>query len=72
MGGVINVRISKEIRAKMKKYDENWSEGIRHYIDTRLNVLELADALESSEKKVKHMKKTSDSTKLIREERELR
>lgn len=72
MDAVITVRVSRELQTKMKKYKSNWSQEVRAYIESRLKNLELREFLKKTEKTTKSMKVTSDSTLLIREDRDSR
>lgn len=72
MDAVITIRVPKEIQIKMKKYGGNWSKEVRSYLEARLKSMELAELLNKIHKQTKHMKMTSDSTPLIREDRDSR
>jgi DMSO/TMAO reductase YedYZ molybdopterin-dependent catalytic subunit len=72
MDAVITIRIPKETQIKMKKYGGNWSMEVRNYLESRLKSMELAEVLDKIHKQTKHMKMVSDSTPLIREDRDSR
>ena len=72
METVMTIRIPRDMQAKMKKYSRNWSEELRAYIASRLKALELVDLLVKLKKQTKSRRVTSDSTILIREDRDSR
>ncbi len=72
MSDVISVRVSRELKEKMKKYRVNWSSEIRRFIEGRIKTLEFLDLLDSIEEKARRRRTMIDSTVLIREERENR
>ncbi len=72
MSDVISVRVSRELKEKMKKYRVNWSSEIRRFIEERIKTLEFLDLLDSIEEKARRRRTMIDSTVLIREERENR
>jgi len=47
---VISVRIPDELKAKMKKYDINWSEEIRKFIASRISQEEKKRTIEMMHK----------------------
>ena len=69
MSDVISVRVSRELKEKMKKYRVNWSSEIRRFIEARIKTLEFLDLLDSIEDKARRRRTMIDSTLLIREER---
>ena len=69
MSDVISVRVSRELKEKMKKYRVNWSSEIRRFIEARIKTLEFLDLLDSIEEKARRRRTMIDSTLLIREER---
>ena len=72
MSDVISVRVSRELKEKMKKYRVNWSNEIRRFIENRIKTLEFIDLLDSIEEKARRRRTMIDSTLLVREERENR
>ncbi len=70
MSDVISVRVSRELKEKMKKYRVNWSSEIRRFIEDRIKTLEFLDLLDSIEDKARRRRTMIDSTLLIREDRE--
>jgi len=46
-GDVITVRIPRELRDKMRRYDVNWSEVVREAISRRILIEERRKALEA-------------------------
>ena len=69
---VVVVRVSHELKKRMKSVNVNWSEEIRMFIVRRLRSLELQHTLEEVGGRAKSRKVSVDSTQLIREDRELR
>ncbi|MGB9728634.1 MAG: hypothetical protein ACP5GU_02795 [Thermoprotei archaeon] len=69
---VVVVRVSRELKKRMKLVNINWSEEIRGFIVRRLKSLELQYALEEVGGRAKSRRVSVDSTQLIREDRELR
>ena len=71
MSSVITIRVPRSIKSLMEESDINWSEDIRHYIETRAKSLRLNRLLKRL-KPVKLKKGAVDSTLLIREDRDSR
>ncbi len=72
MESVITIRVPRALQMKMKKHKKNWSKEIRDYIETKIKAIELAELLDKIHNKVKRAKITSDSTIIIRQERDAR
>ena len=54
----------------MKNTKVEWSEEIREFIETRINCLELSEAVDEIAKRAERRTIKIDSTTLIREDRE--
>lgn len=72
MRSVYTIRLPKELREKMKRYNVNWSGEIREYITERIKELELAETIKEVRERAKKRKVRVDSTVLIREDRDSR
>jgi len=71
MSEVFTIRIPRELRERMRRYQVNWSQEIRGFIERRVKQLELTGTLEEIEAKAR--RRTSvDSTTLVREDRDSR
>lgn len=71
---VVSVRIPKEIKEKMKKYDVNWSEEIRRAIAERISEIERMKAAEEISKMIERLPRAEAgfSAKSVREDRDSR
>jgi hypothetical protein len=67
---VITVRVPRELREKMKKYENGWSEEIRSFIEMRVQQLELRKLIDEIAEDPHRPTVKGDSAKLIREDRE--
>lgn len=70
MSETITIRLPRELKEKMKQNPAKWSEEVRRFIEERVSQLELLAALKEIESKAEKRKTRTDSTKLIREDRE--
>jgi len=70
MSEVISIRVSREIKIKMKKIPINWSDEIRKFIEKKIREYELLELLNKIEKNAKNRVVKYDSSKFIREDRE--
>ena len=68
---ILTIRVPKELKEKMKKLNINWSEEIRLFIERKIRSHELLQALTEIRRRAKERRASVDSTKLIREDREL-
>jgi uncharacterized protein with von Willebrand factor type A (vWA) domain len=66
---VISIRIPRELREKMKRFNIDWSAEIRRFIEERVKLLELAEFVRELEVKARGRRVKVDSTLLIREAR---
>ena len=70
LSDVVSVRIPRELKKKMKKYNIDWSSEIRRFIEDRIKTLEFLELLNNVEERARKRRTRVDSAKLIREERE--
>lgn len=70
MSSTITIRIPRELKEKMKKIPEQWSEEIRRFIEDRVKRLELINIIEEVESRAEKRRLKVGSTRLIREDRE--
>jgi len=69
MSATITVRVSRNLKEKMKKLPIRWSEELRGFLEERIRHLELAETIKDVESKAERRRLKVDSTKLIREDR---
>jgi hypothetical protein len=67
---IVTVRVPRELKEKMRKYENGWSEEIRNFIENRVKQLELRELIEEVSEDPRRPKVKGDSTRLIREDRE--
>ena len=70
MSTTITIRVPRELKEKMKQNPAEWSEEVRHFIEEKIRNLELQRMLEEIESKAKKRGVKTDSTTLIREDRQ--
>jgi predicted DNA-binding protein len=70
MSDVLTIRVPKELKERMRRLDNGWSEEIRAFIEERIRQLELAELIEETTKNPSRPRTRVDSTHLIREDRE--
>jgi len=73
MSTVISIRIPKNLKDKMEKFDKiNWSELIRRFIEEKIAQLELEEALRRIEEHLKDVPELPKGTvaRWIRSDRE--
>ncbi len=66
----ITIRIPRELKERMKQNLAQWSAEIRRFIEQRVRSLELQKTLKKIEPKAQKRHVKTDSTVLIREDRE--
>jgi predicted DNA-binding protein len=64
------IRIPEELKERMKQTDLVWSEEIRAFIEHRINCLRLIDEIDEVAERAEQRVLSTDSTILIREDRE--
>jgi hypothetical protein len=67
---VVSIRVPRTLREKMRRYNVDWAEEIRRFIEERIRMLELLETLDGLEERASRRKVNIDSTRLIRESRE--
>jgi hypothetical protein len=70
MSSTFTIRISKELKEKMKNFKVEWSKEVREFIESRVRQLMLAEKIKDVEIKARKRRVKVDSTNLIREDRE--
>jgi len=70
MSSTFTVRISKDLKERMRKLPGEWSEEVRRFIESRVRQLELAEKIREIEVRAIKRNVVVDSTGLIREDRE--
>lgn len=70
MSSTFTVRISKDLKERMRKLPVEWSEEVRKFIESRVRQLELAEKIREIEVRAIKRNVVVDSTGLIREDRE--
>jgi len=70
MSTTFTIRISKDLKEKMKKLNAEWSEEVRKFIEQRVKHLELIKTIEEIRLRAEKRRVKTDSTRLIREDRE--
>ena len=70
MSTTFTIRISKDLKEKMKKLNAEWSEEVRRFIEERVKHLELIKTIEEIRLRAEKRRVKTDSTWLIREDRE--
>jgi hypothetical protein len=71
MSSTYTIRIPRDLKEKMKRSpEEEWSREIRCFLEERVRQIELMKAIAQIESRAEGRKTKSDSTSLIREDRE--
>ena len=70
MSTTFTIRISKELKEKMKKLNVEWSGEVRRFIEQRVKHLELIKTIEEIRLRAEKRRVKMDSTWLIREDKE--
>jgi len=70
MSTTITIRIPRELKEKMKQNPAEWSEEVRHFIEEKIRNLELQRTLKEIEPRTQKRCVRTDSTTLIREDRQ--
>ncbi|MGD0204647.1 MAG: hypothetical protein ABSC20_12195 [Candidatus Bathyarchaeia archaeon] len=72
MSTTFTIRIPRELKEKMEKNAAEWSQEVRGFIEERVRQIELMKTLQEIELRAEKRKTKTDSTILIREDRERR
>ncbi|BES82195.1 CopG family transcriptional regulator [Pyrodictium abyssi] len=67
---VVSVRVPKELKEKMRKYDIDWAEEIRKFLEKRVKSLEALEVLEAVGARAQKRRTRFDSARVIREARD--
>jgi hypothetical protein len=70
MSTTFTIRIPRELKKKMEKNPEEWSQEIRIFLEERIKQIELLKTIQEIESRAEKRKTKADSTCLIREDRE--
>jgi hypothetical protein len=70
MSTTYTLRLPRQLKDKMDKNPQDWSEEIRNFIQERIKQIELLNAINEIEPRAEKRKTKIDSTTLIREDRE--
>jgi len=72
MSTTFTIRIPRELKEKMEKNPAEWSQEVRGFIEEKVRQIELMKTLQEIELRAEKRKTKTDSTILIREDRERR
>ena len=70
MSSTYTIRIPNELKEKMEKNPQQWSLEIRNFLEERVKQVELMKTIKQIESRAEKRNTKSDSTLLIREDRE--
>jgi hypothetical protein len=70
MSETFSVRIPRELKEKIEANPVDWSQEVRNFLDERVKQLELLKTLKELDSQPDRRKTKTDSTQLIREDRE--
>ena len=70
MSTTFTLRIPRELKEKMEKNPEEWSQEIRVFLEERVKQIELVKTIQEIQSRAEKRKTNVDSTILIREDRE--
>ena len=70
MSSTYTIRIPRDLKEKMEKNPEEWSVEIRNFLEERVKQVELIKTIQQIESRAEKRNTKSDSTLLIREDRE--
>ena len=71
MSSVYTIRIPRDLKEKMEKNpEEEWSREIRNFLEEKVKQIELVKTIQQIETRAENRKTKTDSTILIREDRE--
>ncbi|HIQ13667.1 MAG TPA: hypothetical protein EYH44_04730 [Thermoprotei archaeon] len=69
---VISIRLPKDLVNRMRRFEINWSEEIRKFIEERVKSYELLESIQEIKSRARKRRVSIDSTILIREDRDSR
>jgi hypothetical protein len=71
MSSTYTIRIPRDLKEKMEKNpEEKWSQEIRNFLEERVKQIELLKTIQQIETRAENRKTKTDSTILLREDRE--
>ena len=70
MSSTYTIRIPRDLKEKMKENPAEWSMEIRNFLEERVKQIELIKTIQQIDSKAKKRHIKTDSTLLIRENRE--
>ena len=70
MSSTYTIRIPRDLKEKMEKNPQQWSLEIRNFLEQRVKQVELMKTIKQIESRAEKRNTKSDSTLLIREDRE--
>jgi predicted DNA-binding protein len=70
VSSTVTIRVPGELKEKMKHTQVEWSVEIREFIETKINCLELSEAIDEVAKRAEKRTIKTSSTTLIRGDRE--
>ena len=70
MSSTYTIRIPRDLKEKMEKNPEEWSQEIRNFLEERVKQIELIKTIQQIESRAEKRKTKADSTILIREDRQ--
>jgi len=70
MSTTYTVRLPRQLKSKMDKNPQDWSEEIRNFLQERIKQIELLNTINQIEPRAEERKTIADSVTLIREDRE--
>jgi len=72
MSVTLTVKIPRELKERMSKFNIDWSEEIRRFLEERVAQLEALQLLDEIGGRASNRRAVSDSVKIIREDRSSR
>jgi len=70
MSSTYTIRIPRDLKEKMEKNPEEWSQEIRNFLEERVKQIELIKTIQQIESRAEKRKTKAYSAILIREDRE--
>jgi len=70
MSTTFTIRIPRELKEKMEQNPAEWSQEVRAFLEEKVKQIELMKTLQEIEQRAERRKTKTDSTLLIREDRE--
>jgi hypothetical protein len=70
MSSTYTIRIPRDLKEKMEKNPQKWSLEIKNFLEERVKQVELMKTIQQIESRTEKKPTHTDSTQLIREDRE--